>query len=144
MRKVRLVSELDESRDLRRARAYTFALFAKLYVLQNRVFVRVDLGINRINRDYRGKHALRARPRLNEVTERNARVAHAAVDGRFDLGELQIQRGGVFRCFGRGRCGGGALISRSLLVELAGRNRIFGPQLLRAVQFALRKLELRP
>ena len=77
-------------------------------------------------------------PGLNEVAERDARVAHAAVDRRFDLGKFQIQRGGILGRFGRTRRRRSTLISGSFLIELTRRNGVLGPQIFRAIQLDLR------
>src|SRR5439155_10114475 len=142
VREIRLVSELDPRRDLCRARAYAFSFLAQLYIFEQRVLVGIDFGINRIDRDYCRKQAIGARSWLDQIAYGNALVTHSAVDRRFDLRELQIQRRGILGGFGRTFGSGCPLIGSSLLIELARGNRGLGAQLFCAIEFNLGKLEL--
>src|SRR5207244_327751 len=135
VRKIRLVSELDPRRDLGRARAHTFPFLAQLYIFEHRVLVGIDFGINRIDRDYCRKQAIWTCPGLNEIAYGDALVTHSAVDRRFDLRELQIQRRGILGGFGRTFGGGSTLIGSSLLIELARGDRGLAAQLFRAIEF---------
>src|SRR5436190_3364265 len=143
VREIGLVSELDPCRDLGRARAHAFPFPAQLYIFEHGVLVGIDFGINRIDRDYCRKQAIGTCPRLNEIAYGDALVAHSAVDRRFDLCELQIQRRGILCRFGRTLGGGSTLKCSSLLIELAGGNRGLAAQLFCAIKFNLGKLELR-
>src|SRR6266446_217525 len=127
VRKIRLVSELNPCRNFDRARAHTFTFLAQLYIFEHRVLVGIDFGINRIDRDYCRKQTLRTRPGLDQIAYGNALVAHSAVDRRFDLSEINIQRSRVLGRFCRTFGGGSTLKCSSLLVELAGRDRVFAP-----------------
>jgi hypothetical protein len=65
-------------------------LLTQLYIFEQGVLVGIDFGINRIDRDYCRKQAIRTCPGLDQIADGNALVAHPAVDRRFDLRELQI------------------------------------------------------
>ena len=56
------------------------------------LLVDVEADVNRIGRDHGREHG-RIAARLNEVSLPDPRLADAAVDGRDDLGELQVQFG---------------------------------------------------
>src|SRR5207249_10128028 len=124
-------------------RAHTFPYLAQFYIFEHCILVGIDFGINRIDRDYCCKQAVWTRPELNEIAYGDALVAHSAVDRRFDLRELQIQRRGILGGFGRTFGGGCTLIGSSLLIELARGNRGLAAQLFCAIEFNLGKLELR-
>src|SRR5258708_12215544 len=90
MWEIGLVTKFDKRRDLVRACAHAFPLFAELNVFKHGVFVSIDLRINRIDRDYRGKHALRTRAGLDEVTDFDALFPHSSLDRRFPLSDLKL------------------------------------------------------
>ena len=137
--KVSFIPELDPRRHLGVAGALALALLIQLHVFQQAVLVGIDADIDRVDGNNRGQHALRSRSWLDKVAERNTRIADPPVDRRFDLGELQIQRGGIFRCFSRTRRGRSPEMSRGFLVELTGRDGVFRSQILGPVELNLRK-----
>ena len=82
------------------------ALAGEVHEVQETLFITLEGHVDRIDGDDGGEDALGASPRLNEIAERDPGVAHPAINGRFDLRELEIQRRGTLRGF-RGARGGG-------------------------------------
>ena len=96
VRETQLVAERDLGRNRTEERRGAFALAMKLAIPQRRSFIRLEVTIQRVERDDgRQQRRIRGAPAGDEIARGHARVADAAGNRGAHFGEFQIELGGL-------------------------------------------------
>ena len=101
------------------------------------LFVRIEVGVDRIARDDGGEERGLARPARHQVAFGDDRAADAAVDWRCDLRELEVQLRGAERGLDGRRLRGRFLRECRATIVLFFRDRVLGAKALGAVQLGV-------
>ena len=157
VRKIRFVADGNVGWNGHTPPGLAFPLLVELDILEDAIFIDVDVDLHGIHGDDGGQDAFRPRARLDEITGFHPLFADPAVDRRADFREFQVQLGrGVGRLCHPHR-GLGLLQRRHLLVVFTRGNGVFRAQVggtleiqftqlqsrLGALQFAGRPIHLR-
>ena len=102
---------------------------------QHDLFVSIEAGIDRIDRNQRRQHRRRG-PGGDEIADRHLDLADPAVDGRAHLGVVEIELCGLQRRFGRLHIGDGFAIGVVALVVVAPGDHGIADQLRAALELA--------
>ena len=143
VRKTFLVLEPEKNRHAGVAGGFEFALVGKLDVVEDRVFVHVHVGVEGIDGDHAGEHAiLPGGGGLHQVADCDVLPAGAPRDGRSDVAKFKVELGRLDGGLGHG---GGTLAAQEggrFIVEVGGGGHVLGAQILGAVEVGLPELLL--